>query len=269
MRILVPFLLALAACGPAGTVRGPGFTQRDTGATDPSDTAADTGLGDSGADTASAACPSEMALVNDTFCIDRYEATLQEQGSDGTWTDASPYETIGTRIVRATVGPGRIPQAYISGNQAEVACQRSGKRLCTSDEWLAACRGPDETTWPYGNTYEPGACNDTYAGTQPVVDYFGTSTGVWDMQHMNDPGIDQQPGTVAPGGSFARCVSHWGVYDLHGNVHEWVDDASGTFRGGYFADGSINGPGCLYVTTAHSRDYHDYSTGFRCCADPR
>jgi hypothetical protein len=28
-----------------------------------------------------------------------------------------------------------------------------------------------------------------------------------------------------------------------------------------------NGEGCEYRTTAHRRDYHDYSTGFRCCRD--
>ena len=34
-------------------------------------------------------------------------------------------------------------------------------------------------------------------------------------------------------------------------------------------DAKINGPGCEYRTTAHAPSYYDYSTGFRCCADPR
>jgi hypothetical protein len=33
-------------------------------------------------------------------------------------------------------------------------------------------------------------------------------------------------------------------------------------------DTQINGEGCAYATTAHGFDYHDYSTGFRCCLDP-
>jgi formylglycine-generating enzyme required for sulfatase activity len=85
---------------------------------------------------------------------------------------------------------------------------------------------------------------------------------------MNDPGINQQPGTLARSGEFSECVSADGAYDLHGNLHEWVADADGTFRGGFYADAAINGEGCSYTTTAHSRSYHDYSTGFRCCADP-
>ena len=36
---------------------------------------------------------------------------------------------------------------------------------------------------------------------------------------------------------------------------------------GFYADAKLNGPGCTYATTAHEFTYHDYSTGFRCCAD--
>ncbi len=269
MRILALLTVMLAACAD-GDVRRPFFdedtavevdtssdTDPDTEALDPDTEAVEEGP-----------CPPSMALVDDAFCIDRYEATLEERQSDGAWVAASPYLTVSGRTVRASVGPGRVPQGYLSGDQAEAACAASGKRLCTTDEWLSACRGPDDTTYPYGDAYVAGACNDDYDGGHPVVDYFGTSNGIWNGTHMNDPGINQQPGTVAAGGAFAACVSAWGVHDLHGNLHEWVDDASGTFRGGFYADAAINGAGCGYRTTAHGRAYHDYSTGFRCCADP-
>ena len=206
-----------------------------------------------------------MAHV-DTFCIDRYEGALEEF-VDGQWRAAAPYYTVGTRMVRAVPAENAVPQGYISGAQAAAACAASGKRLCTTTEWLAACRGPMNLTWPYGNTHLDGACNDDYEG-HPVIDYFGMSN-VFDSVHMNDPGINQQPGTLARGGEHAQCVSAYGVFDLHGNLHEWVDDPAGTFRGGFYADASINGDGCLYRTTAHAFTYHDYSTGFRCCADPR
>jgi formylglycine-generating enzyme required for sulfatase activity len=197
-----------------------------------------------------------MALAGGT-CVDRWEAGLVDQ---------SPYEvpTDGVAVAEAD----RVPQAYISGEVAAAACAAAGKRLCTSEEWLRACAGDEGHTWPYGDTYDPAACNDTYGGSHPVVDYFGTSDGVWDAEHLNDPGIDQQPGTVDAAGSNPGCVTPEGVFDLHGNLHEWVDDPAGTFRGGFYADASINGEGCAYVTTAHDVGYHDYSTGFRCCADP-
>jgi len=210
-------------------------------------------------------CPEGMVEVVG-FCIDRFEATLEEW-VDGAWRASSPYEEVDERTVRAAPGEGLVPQAYLSGDEASAACVAADKRLCSSEEWTLACRGPDGWTWPYGDEYVAGACNDAYAGGHPVTDYFGTSSGVWDTEHMNDPGINQQSGTVAAGGAFTACVSSFGVHDLHGNLHEWVDDADGTFRGGFYADGSINGDGCGYVTTAHSRSYHDYSTGFRCCAE--
>ena len=212
-----------------------------------------------------ARCPDGMVVVDESFCIDIYEGTLEEQGSDGSWAAASPYDTVDGRAVRAVSRAGLDPQGYISGDEAEAACEASGKRLCTSDEWLLACQGPDGWTWPYGDTYDPDACNDTYEGGHPVIDYFD-SEDVWDMEHMNDPGINQQDNTIEPGGSNPSCVSTWGAYDMHGNLHEWVDDSDGTFRGGFYADAEINGPGCTYRTTAHERSYHDYSTGFRCCA---
>ena len=207
-----------------------------------------------------------MSLVNDTFCIDQYEDALEERNADGTWQPSSPYMTVGTRTVRAVPAAGIPPQGYISGMEAAAACKASGKRLCSSTEWLAACRGPNNTTYPYGNTHIAGACNDAYSG-HPVINYFGTSTGVFDSVHMNDPGINQQPNTVARGGDFTQCVTPSGVFDMHGNLHEWVSDAAGTFRGGFYADASLNGAGCTYATTAHDFVYHDYSTGFRCCAD--
>jgi formylglycine-generating enzyme required for sulfatase activity len=208
-----------------------------------------------------------MVLVQGRVCVDRFEAALQAL-IDDEWVAASPYATVDGRVVRAVPADGAVPQGYISGDEAEAACQQSGKRLCTTDEWLAACQGPDGWTFPYGPDHIAGACNDDYEGGHPVVDYFGTSDGVWDAVHMNDPGINQQPGTVTRGGELAGCESAWGVFDLHGNLHEWVADAEGTFRGGFYADASINGPGCTYRTTAHGRGYHDYSTGFRCCRDP-
>jgi hypothetical protein len=82
---------------------------------------------------------------------------------------------------------------------------------------------------------------------------------------MNDPRLNQLENTVEPTGSAAACTNDYGVYDMVGNVHEWTDE--GAFHGGYYLDTTLNGEGCDYTTTAHARNYYDYSTGFRCCAD--
>lgn len=111
-----------------------------------------------------------------------------------------------------------------------------------------------------------GVCNDARA-VHPAVERFGTSAS-WIFSRLDDACISQLPDSLARTGSHAGCVTPEGVFDLMGNLHEWTADPAGTFRGGYYVDTYRNGEGCLYRTTAHSMGHWDYSTGFRCCADP-
>lgn len=217
------------------------------------------GAGDSSAskipaETASGSCPAGMALV-ETACVDKYEASLEG----------------GKAVSRA----GVKPRGYISGDQAAGACAQAGKRLCTMKEWVKACQGPQKTQYPYGASYEPGACNEfdhkNHAGHVSAMHRLFGPNASFDYKTMNDPRLDEMPDTVAPSGSFSKCANGYGVYDMVGNLHEWVSDkagAKGVFKGGYFEDTHLNGDGCRYTTTAHEPSYHDYSTGFRCCADP-
>jgi hypothetical protein len=208
-------------------------------------------------------CPSGMLRVG-TFCIDRYEASLVRV-DDG--TSLSPFHNPGTTRARAVSIAGAIPQGYINGRQAAAACMEAGKRLCTDTEWLRACRGPSSTTYPYGNTRMPGVCNDARA-VHPAVERFGTSAD-WIWSRLGDACINQLPDSLAPTGAHPGCVSAEGPFDMMGNLHEWTADPAGTFRGGFYVDTYRNGEGCLYRTTAHDVGHWDYSTGFRCCADPR
>lgn len=86
---------------------------------------------------------------------------------------------------------------------------------------------------------------------------------------MNNPGINQLENSLVITDSFPGCQSNVGTFDQVGNLHEWVADTTangrGIFRGGYYVDTLKNGNGCRYKTVAHGPDYHDYSTGFRCC----
>ena len=245
--VLVAVALVFAACGPA---RAP----------------------------TSRACPGGMLHIVATarphgektpapFCIDPYEASLVEDTPSGT-VPFSPYEPVKGRHVRAVSEEASVPQAHISELEASAACKASGRRLCTENEWVTACRGAHHTRFPYGDLRRSGACNDE--GKSPLVRlYASLGAGAFSDDAMNDPRLNQQPDTLAKTGKHRQCTNEYGAFDMVGNLHEWVDDPAGTFRGGYYLDTRLNGDGCTYRTTAHDVAYKDYSIGFRCCADAR
>jgi sulfatase modifying factor 1 len=213
-------------------------------------------------------CPDGMVSIRGAFCIDKYEASTVEILPGGKTRPHSPFEPVEGLKVRAVSRKGVKPQAYINREQAAEACANAGKRLCSDEEWIAACRGKRPTAFPYGDDRKDGYCND--AGVSSFNHYYGSGGAeppkeVYTWAHMNDARLNQLPGTVAPTGSFTKCKSSFGVYDMVGNLHEWTAARSGTFRGGYYLDTKINGDGCSYRTTAHGPKYRDYSIGFRCC----
>ncbi len=218
-------------------------------------------------------CPAEMALVDGRVCVDRWEGSLVERipgRVDRAWSPFLPVDGRETSF-RAVSRPGVIPQAYISGHQAALACSGSGKRLCSASEWEQACRGPKNTQFPYGQERRAKVCNDDLRARHPVAEaaaMLGLSRDAMWKEGMNQSIINQLADTLMPTGQRSECTNAYGVYDMVGNLHEWIDDADGTFRGGYYMDTTKNGDGCSYQTTAHDFTYHDYSTGFRCCMDP-
>jgi Sulfatase-modifying factor enzyme 1 len=217
-----------------------------------------------------AACPAEMTNVDDRFCIDRWEDALVETFEDGREVPWPPFGAVEDgHAFRAVSRPRVYPQAYISGEQAARACAAAGKRLCAPIEWRKACMGPNETTFGYGRERIAGRCNDS--GRSPMLRLFPQVAISWTtvgMTEMNDARLNQLDGTLAPTGSHEECTNEYGVFDMVGNLHEWTSDPNGTFQGGYYLDTHRNGDGCAYRTVAHEFSYHDYSTGFRCCADP-
>jgi formylglycine-generating enzyme len=218
-------------------------------------------------------CSVEMALVDGRVCVDRWEGSLVERVANGNERGWSPYQPVDgmEARMRAVSRPGVIPQGYISGEQAARACAASGKRLCSAEEWESACRGSRRTQFPYGEDRRARVCNDDIRSRHPVVEV-GMILGIPESRlwydGMNQPLINQLPDSLLETGARTECTNDYGVFDMVGNLHEWISDPSGTFRGGYYMDTTINGDGCSYATTAHGFTYHDYSTGFRCCADP-
>ena len=218
-------------------------------------------------------CPEEMAPIDQRsgrYCIDRWEASLVDVLPSGEERAHSPFYPVGGATVRAVSRPHVVPQGYISAVEASRACAKSGKRLCKPMEWRKACVGPEQLIYGYASHAEPHRCNDY--GRSPVLATFGPmafapSRHAWD--YMNYPNLNQLDGTIAKTGEHSGCTNGYGVYDMVGNLHEWVADPGGTFYGGFYQDTRTHGEGCTYTTAAHNASYHDYSTGFRCCEDAR
>ncbi len=193
-------------------------------------------------------CPDDMTVVDDLFCIDRYEASRPDA------TEIS----IGVDESQASSRPGVLPWTYISVDDAQQACQNAGKRLCHPGEWLTACEGSAGMTYTYGNDYDNQICNGIDAfceDPEPDCNYSTTETRYRLM-------------TTA---SFSDCVSECGAFDINGNVWEWdatTDDDGeliGRARGGAF--------NCLNSRKQHECTYANYrfygveqtNVGFRCC----
>jgi hypothetical protein len=209
----------------------------------------------------------EMVSVGGRFCIDKWEGSLLEKQPDGTTKPYSPYQPPATgRVYVARSVAGVVPQGYISGSSAAAACKEAGKRLCAAVEWRFACGGTQAYAYPYGPARVAGKCHDT--GAQPMMTYHAdTMNRGWGLDELNDPRNNQLEGGLAKTGSAPDCVNDYGAFDMVGNLHEWTADTNGTFQGGYWLDTSQHGDGCAYRTIAHGYTYHDYSTGFRCCAE--
>ncbi|MEI9949615.1 MAG: SUMF1/EgtB/PvdO family nonheme iron enzyme [Pseudomonadota bacterium] len=156
------------------------------------------------------------------------------------------------------------PSGYLSGNLADLACRNAGKRLCSLDEWLLACRGEGGHKYPYGDHYEEGRCNVFREAHPGQILHHDMSTG-----HL-DPRLNLVEGANGPllrkTGATESCKSPWGgdaIYDMVGNLDEWVDAPVGAFLGGFYARSTREG--CDSKVSSHPRAYFDYSLGTRCC----
>ncbi|MFH1809589.1 MAG: SUMF1/EgtB/PvdO family nonheme iron enzyme [Pseudomonadota bacterium] len=174
-------------------------------------------------------CPDDMVPIAGAFCMDRHEASR----TDATAVDDGDDESFARSVA------GVLPWQVADNATATGACAAAGKRLCAADEWRLACRGPADTDYPYGDRYDPTACNG--------IDAFGRTSF-----HL------------ASTGDFERCVNAWGAFDLSGNLWEHVaggDDT--TVRGGAY--------NCSDSAMLHRCDYVPGSwvpsaRGFRCCS---
>lgn len=109
--------------------------------------------------------------------------------------------------------PCELPFVWVSPVQAKVLCEMEGKRLCSQEEWVMACRsapdGSEDWLYSYGNELDLTACNTNKSarGTACEPDSAGSA---WRTCTTN----------TEPSGSSPRCRSRLGVYDMQGNVAE-------------------------------------------------
>jgi hypothetical protein len=174
----------------------------------------------------------------------------------------------GAKAVAASSVPPRRPAARTQGRQTTPAkgrVSRTPAPVKSVKKGAAPARpAPKRTAAP---KKRPTAPRPAPRSVRPA----SVAPSVW--TRLNDPLLGQVEGALARTGAHPECANAFGVFDLVGNLHEWVatdpSSPTGLFAGGYYLDTKINGDGCGYKTTAHGHDYHDYSTGFRCCDEAR
>ncbi len=250
-------------------------------------------------------CPPGMSRVK-WFCIDRYEAHLEDSAGNIHPQNKPPGVSHGLRAVST---PCVLPQAHMTWLGAQNACEHVGKRLCTLDEFKLACEGPEKTG-------PRGACN-TDKRSPHILKLLYPEKRMREMDgaDFNDPrlvllgnGLNIPPEGKGMGsledwenagkplsanpewypvtmrylvetGTYPQCRSGYYTYDLVGNVAEHVEednpDAGTAVISGFemrtitIAGGSFSDPGyegCGFVLRGHADRHKDYSDGFRCCS---
>ena len=127
------------------------------------------------------------------------------------------------------------PVLGVTWYEAYAFCNWTGGHLPTEAQWEKAARYTDARYYPWGSTWDASKCN-SYENVSP--DTFCYSS---------------------PVGYFTAGVSSYGVYDMAGNVWEWVNDLYGS---GYYSDPGANsnptGPttGEYRVLRGGSYDYY-------------
>lgn len=195
-------------------------------------------------------CPSDMIQVAN-FCIDKYEAPNK----------------VGVR-----------PFVARTALDAERWCKENGKELCSDVQWQRSCEGNTKRKYPYGNTYNKRGCNDQKVWRVPNWRLIARYNPTNPDSHPPSRDHVNQLNQSEPSGAFEKCRSEDGVYDLTGNVAEWVRNTKGSrstgnakiyphvMKGCYWSKcykGVL--PNCQFKNPNHASAFRSYEAGFRCC----
>ena len=150
-----------------------------------------------------------------------YNATMGGSGDAGnvpatgvTWYDAIAYcNALSTKA-------GLSPAYAVDGESVTWDRSANGYRLPTEAEWEYACRAG--TTGPFNLDHSPSADEANYYGHYP----YEIEGNYFDQDVLEvKPGVYRSEPIAS--GSFAPNA--WGLYDMHGNVAEWVWDRYGAY----------------------------------------
>ena len=144
--------------------------------------------------------------------------------------------------------PCELPVVWAAPVQAAATCELQGKRLCQQDEWITACRadpeGGKDTIYSYGDELDLEACNTNKTGRQyggPICEP-DSAGSAWRTCATN----------TEPTGSFPRCRSRLGVFDMQGNVAEIMT----RYDGDLGTVSQLKGSAFFYVDVARKHDEH-------------
>lgn len=128
------------------------------------------------------------------FYIDKYPTTNAQYAQFVAQTD----RRVPLNWVEGKFKPDKVlhPVTMVTWFDAKAYCEWAGKRLPTEAEWEKAARGNDGRRWPWGDVMDTKRLNNYYN--------VGKTTSVF---------------------TYDNGVSPYGVYDMAGNVQEWVFDS--------------------------------------------
>lgn len=123
----------------------------------------------------------------------------------------------------------KLPVTFVNWFEAEAYCKWAGKRLPSETEWEKAARGTQGSEFPWGKEWAAGKAN--------------TGDESWDDG-------------VAPVGSYKTDKSPFEVYDLAGNVSEWVADSYTAYPGSDYKSDDFGPANKVYRGAAWGREGH-------------